>query len=118
MEKHIGFYLDIQKFEADKGNLAEPWVAYIGEGDSFEVKYSSETTLGHNANNIAADLNQKIDKLKNSFITLTEDEYEKLVNNPGIEIEISPLGSDKMLHKYDASVFYYTYDPKDLPTEE
>ena len=118
MEKHIGFYVDNIAFENDRHNLREPWVAYIGSEGEYKVEYSSQEILGGNAKNVAEDLSRQIKDIQNSFITLTEDEYEKLVTNPGLEIFITPLGGEKYPHKYDPSVFYYTYDPKDLPTED
>ena len=98
-----------------------PWVAYVGpnEKGGFDVFYSNSTTLGTNVLNVAEELDRRITDLENKMVTLTEDEYEALVElEDGAQMEITHVDGTKETVSYDPKVFYYTYDPSDLPKEE
>ena len=112
--KHIGVYSSEEEFNEKQGELSQPWVAYVG--NPVTVRYSNEMTLGNNALTIAADLSQRLSVLENSVVTLTESEYDTLITNG--EADITPLGGEAKHVAYDANVFYYTYNPEDLPEEE
>lgn len=117
--KHVGIYSNIEEYNKNKGELISPYVAYVGTSDNFQIFYSDDVNLGANPHNIANELNQKLMALENKTITLTEKEYEELISLPeGSYMWVTPLGEEKKEIKYDASVFYYTYNPEDLPKIE
>lgn len=119
-EKHVGVYKNQAELKADLSNLKSPWVAYVETATGgFEVCYSDDVVLGGNDVTIGAELNDRISKIEKSIVTLTEDEYETLIEIPeGEKMLIHPLGSDPIEITYEPDVFYYTYDPDDLPNEE
>lgn len=119
-EKHVGIYQTKEELTNDLTNLISPWVAYVPkEEGGFEVYYSNDMTLGDNELNVAESLNQRITKLENSIVTLTEEEYETLIGlADGASMEITNVDGKKEVVSYDPSVYYYTYDPSDLPSEE
>ncbi len=120
-EKHVGIYQTKEELTADLNKLISPWVAYVGpnENGGFDVYYSNEMTLGSNSLNVAEELNQRITKLEERIVTLTEEEYEALIEmEEGTEMEITHVDGTKEFVSYNPEVFYYTYDPTDLPEEE
>lgn len=120
-EKHVGIYHTKEELTADLNKLKSPWVAYVGpnENGGFDVYYSNEMTLGSNALNVAEQLNERITKLENSIVTLTEEEYDALIAlEDGVKMMITHVDGTKEEAAYDPDVFYYTYDPSDLPEEE
>lgn len=120
-EKHVGIYQTKEELTADLNKLISPWVAYVGpnENGGFDVYYSNEITLGSNSLNIADELNRRITKLEERIVTLTEEEYEALIEmEEGTEMEITHVDGTKEFVSYNPEVFYYTYDPTDLPEEE
>ena len=120
-EKHVGIYTTEEDLTADISALVSPWVAYVGpkEDGGFDVYYSNMTNLGSNGLNIAEELDKRITKLENSIVTLTEEEYEALIQlEEGSKTLITNVDGTKVETSYDPSVYYYTYDPADLPNEE
>jgi hypothetical protein len=115
-EKHVGIYETNDKFkeEATNGTLVAPWVAYVKKGNSYDVFYSNEMTLGGNGLNVAEVLIERINNLENRMISLTEDEYETLIELPEGETMVvtSPDGTTKEI-SYDPTVYYCTYDPEE-----
>lgn len=119
-EKHIGVYQTITDLQNDLTNLKSPWIAYVGSTEGgFEVHYSTDMVWSGDGLTIEEKVLEKIDKLENSVVTLTEDEYENLIKAPqGDRILIHPLGGEPVEVSYSPDVFYYTYDPDDLPNED
>lgn len=120
-EKHVGIYTTVEELTADVSALVSPWIAYVGpkEDGGFDVYYSNMTNLGSGVLNRAEELAKRITKLEDSIVTLTEEEYEKLVQlENGAKMLITNVDGTKVEASYDPSVYYYTYDPADLPNEE
>ena len=119
-EKHVGVYKNQAELKADLSNLKSPWVAYVETATGgFEVHYSTDMVWSGDGLTIEEEVLERIDKLENSVVTLTEDEYENLIKAPqGEKIFIHPLGGEPVEISYSPDVFYYTYDPDDLPNED
>lgn len=115
-EKHVGIYQTKDELTADLNKLKSPWVAYVGPnaGGGFDVYYSNSTTLGENALNIAENLNERLNKLEGSIVTLTEEEYERLVElEEGAKMMVTHVDGTTEEISYDPSVMYYTYEPEE-----
>jgi hypothetical protein len=118
-EKHVGVYSNYAEFETDRPNLVSPWVAYVGELNNYKVFYSNGMVCNDETINIAKELDERVSILEKRMITLTEDEYDELVELPeGASMVVHPLGEEPKEISYNPSVYYFTYDPEDLPTEE
>jgi hypothetical protein len=120
-EKHVGIYTTVEDLTADISALVSPWVAYVGpkEDGGFDVYYSNMTNLNSNNLNIAEELNRRVTKLENSVVTLTEEQYEKLIQlEQGAKMLVTNVDGNEVEITYDPSVYYYTYDPADLPNKE
>lgn len=134
-EKHVGIYHTKEELTADLNKLKSPWVAYVGpnENGGFDVYYSNEMIIGNVPLNIAEILNQRVTNLEDKIVTLTEDEYQNLVENGKAIItplEIKEVRENGMVYtqpnvnripvevSYNPTVMYYTYDPEDLPKED
>ena len=65
------------------------------------------------------EMRQIIQRLKREEPKVTEDEYEALIQlEEGAKMLITNVDGTKVETSYDPSVYYYTYDPADLPNEE
>lgn len=115
-EKHVGVYSNYAEFEKDRPNLVSPWVAYVGELNNYKVFYSNGMVCIDETINIAKELDERVRVLEQQIVTLTEEEYEKLIENGSTVIH--PLGEKPKEISYNPSVYYFTYDPEDLPTDE
>ena len=119
-EKHVGVYDNYAEFENDRRNLVSPWVAYVGVPTNYQVFYSNGMVCKDEEINIAQELDERVSVLESQFQTLTEDEYDKLIELPeGTSMIIHPIGEDVTEKEitYNPSVFYFTYDPEDLSNE-
>lgn len=118
-EKHVGVYNTMNEFTEELNNsvLISPWVAYVKkeDGNDYNVFYSNDMSVSHSSLNIAEILTEKITKLENRMVSLTEDEYDALIALPEGEVMTvtSPDGTTKDI-TYDPTVYYCTYDPSDL----
>ena len=120
-EKHVGIYENTADFEADRGNLKSPWVAYIKDSEgNYMMSYSDDMTYEKYELSDMQRLEKEIIDLKGSVETLTEDEYEELIALPdGGFMTITNIdGTKKNNVTFNPNVRYYTYDPDDLPNKE
>lgn len=109
-EKHVGIYENEEEFQKDI--LCSPWVAYIYEnGKGYTVRYSSDVKVEHTEFNAYEQLNSRLNVLENNIVTLTEDEYERLVTEK--KTTITEADGTIREEEYDPSKFYYTYDTSD-----
>ena len=117
-EKHVGVYDNYAEFEKDRRNLVSPWVAYVGVPTNYQVFYSNGMVCKDEEINIAQELDERVRVLEQQIVTLTEEEYEKLIELPeNGSMVIHPLGEEPKEITYNSSVYYFTYDPEDLPNE-
>lgn len=115
LNKHVGIYENEEQFSNGKF-LTVPWVACIGNGTDYIVKYSSAPIAGSST---STDILNKINNLENEKIFLTQDEYENMLAHPDESLQATPpLGEPKTyVFNDNKDKLFFTYDPDDLPEQ-
>lgn len=111
---HIGIFATVEEFKAGVNLLETPWVAYVGTPGTadYKVYYPNDLVVKDESGvNIADEI------LKLKPVLCTVDEYDILVTQ-GEGYVTDTDGTTSGPVKFNPDVYYYTYDPSELETEE
>lgn len=115
--KHAEIYSSVQEMEnaIASGELVAPYVAYVVDTDGNKQMFFSDDTNVHPYEaNIAEEVMEILNNIRNSEVYCTEDEYNAIItpNEDGSYNECTatqPDGSVKVVI-FDPNVKYYVYE--------